>query len=91
VSLHLEVLDASSRRALERIGPGASRRGFYLAGGTALALQLGHRRSVDFDWFREGPIEDPAGPARDLGVEARRTSEDTLHAVAEGVAVSFSA
>jgi len=24
-------------------------KGFYLAGGTALALQIGHRRSVDFD------------------------------------------
>lgn len=24
---------------------------FYLAGGTALALQLGHRISVDLDWF----------------------------------------
>lgn len=24
---------------------------FTLAGGTALALQLGHRISVDFDWF----------------------------------------
>ncbi len=26
---------------------------FYLAGGTALALQLGHRDSVDFDFFTE--------------------------------------
>ena len=24
---------------------------FYLAGGTALALQLGHRKSEDFDFF----------------------------------------
>ena len=24
---------------------------FYLAGGTALALQLGHRQSIDLDWF----------------------------------------
>jgi hypothetical protein len=26
-------------------------RSFYLAGGTALALQLGHRVSVDLDFF----------------------------------------
>lgn len=26
---------------------------FYLAGGTALALQLGHRRSIDFDLFSD--------------------------------------
>jgi len=30
--------------------------GFYLAGGTALSLQLGHRRSVDLDFF--SPTED---------------------------------
>jgi hypothetical protein len=29
--------------------------GFYLAGGTALALQIGHRVSVDFDFF--SPVE----------------------------------
>lgn len=28
------------------------RQGWYLAGGTALALQIGHRRSVDFDFYR---------------------------------------
>jgi hypothetical protein len=30
--------------------------GFYLAGGTALALQIGHRISVDFDLFSEKEI-----------------------------------
>lgn len=29
---------------------------FYLTGGTALALQIGHRDSMDFDFFREGDI-----------------------------------
>lgn len=29
---------------------------FYLGGGTALALQIGHRDSVDFDFFKEGDI-----------------------------------
>ena len=29
---------------------------FYLAGGTALALQIGHRDSVDFDFFSEQDI-----------------------------------
>jgi hypothetical protein len=32
-------------------------RDFYLAGGTALALQIGHRISVDFDLFCDGPID----------------------------------
>jgi hypothetical protein len=30
---------------------------FYLAGGTAVALQIGHRLSVDFDLFCDGPID----------------------------------
>ncbi len=31
--------------------------GFYLAGGTALALQIGHRISVDLDLFGRRPFE----------------------------------
>jgi hypothetical protein len=31
--------------------------GFYLAGGTALALQIGHRVSVDFDLFSDAEIK----------------------------------
>lgn len=30
---------------------------FYLAGGTGLALQLGHRISIDFDFYRQEPFE----------------------------------
>lgn len=29
----------------------------YLAGGSSLALQLGHRRSIDFDFFTNKPFE----------------------------------
>jgi len=31
--------------------------GFVLYGGTAVALRLGHRTSVDFDFFTENPID----------------------------------
>ena len=31
-------------------------KGFYLAGGTAIALQIGHRRSLDFDLASPKPI-----------------------------------
>ncbi len=30
---------------------------FYLAGGTAIALQIGHRKSIDFDLFTEDAID----------------------------------
>lgn len=38
---------------LEFIGRQPFNQRFYLAGGTALALQLGHRQSVDLDFFSE--------------------------------------
>jgi hypothetical protein len=30
---------------------------FYLVGGTAIALHIGHRRSIDFDLFKYNPIK----------------------------------
>ena len=39
------------QRLLLYIGEQEFSHRFYLAGGTALALQIGHRRSVDFDFF----------------------------------------
>jgi len=32
------------------------KRNFYLVGGTAIALQVGHRRSIDFDMFSSKPL-----------------------------------
>ncbi len=52
---HYEILDSTRKRLLPQIAEVGS--GFYLAGGTALALQLGHRDSVDFDFFFVGDID----------------------------------
>lgn len=51
--LHLDILPAATRRAfLECIKlPLFQKNEWYLAGGTALALQVGHRQSVDLDFF----------------------------------------
>jgi len=46
--MHPEALTKESETAFPRL---ARFRGFYLVGGTALALQIGHRVSVDFDLF----------------------------------------
>lgn len=52
--MHLEALTQNSKSLLPRLGKFSE---FYLAGGTALALQIGHRISVDFDLFSEAEIE----------------------------------
>ncbi|MBI2475834.1 MAG: nucleotidyl transferase AbiEii/AbiGii toxin family protein [Candidatus Taylorbacteria bacterium] len=51
--LRLEALPTVAREAFKRciITPFFSSGGWYLAGGTALALQAGHRQSVDLDFF----------------------------------------
>jgi len=51
--MHHEVLTANSANIYPLL---PKFRGFYLAGGTALALQLGHRVSVDFDLFSDQEI-----------------------------------
>jgi hypothetical protein len=49
-SLHWNILDAK-RQALLPEFKKIARETFYLAGGTGLALQIGHRDSIDFDFF----------------------------------------
>jgi len=48
-----EILTKPQQTVLELLSRIAEIRTFYLAGGTALALHLGHRRSQDFDFFRD--------------------------------------
>jgi predicted nucleotidyltransferase component of viral defense system len=50
---HWETVTPAMRDVLCRIGECAFAKRFYLAGGTAVALRLGHRRSVDLDFFSE--------------------------------------
>ena len=46
------ILTEAQQTLLELLSRIAEVRTFYLGGGTALALYLGHRRSEDFDFFR---------------------------------------
>lgn len=48
-NLHLELLDKKRQELLQKLIPFTE--GFILGGGTALALQLAHRKSFDFDFF----------------------------------------
>jgi hypothetical protein len=66
--------------------------GFYLAGGTGVALQRGHRLSVDLDLFSESNFA--SGTLRDQlrGLDGLRNLElapGTLHLELRGVKVSF--
>jgi hypothetical protein len=91
---HPEVLSAIQQKALASLGPYMSENGFYLGGGTAVALHLGHRKSVDLDWFRGDKIQDAMALATELKEEVRgfktvSVSKGTLHATISGVKCSF--
>jgi len=64
--MHQEVITSEARRIFDRLHRFSN---FYLAGGTGLALQLGHRISVDFDLFWEKSIP------KDLLLKVRRAFE----------------
>lgn len=51
VTLFTNAITPSCRRSLRYLARQTFISDFYLAGGTALALQLGHRISTDLDWF----------------------------------------
>lgn len=51
----LSALPAAQREIWASLAP-ASHLNFVLYGGTAVALHLGHRISVDFDFFRSEPL-----------------------------------
>jgi hypothetical protein len=46
-----EVLSKDAKKSLAILGKSGLLKSAYLAGGTALALQIGHRFSLDFDFF----------------------------------------
>lgn len=91
--MHEDILTSDQVAVLEGLSRVDAAGGFYLAGGAALALRHGHRRSVVFDFFRETPFDvmelerrlEQAFPA----LERLQASEDTLYVCLAGVTTSF--
>lgn len=85
------VPDALARN-LESLGKEKGVEQFYLAGGTALALQLGHRLSYDLDFFTEQDFSEKKlvemlGQLGELTVD--HLAEDTMLGTLNGARISF--
>ncbi len=52
--MHLNILNGNQKTLLPFLSK--FKREFYMAGGTAIALHIGHRLSIDFDLFKVGKI-----------------------------------
>ncbi len=63
--------------------------GFYLAGGTGLALQLGHRLSEDLAFFTDEPLDVVTMEALIKPDKVISSRPQTLHCLKQGVILSF--
>jgi nucleotidyltransferase AbiEii toxin of type IV toxin-antitoxin system len=52
----LDILPDAQRAMWDALAPSFDLN-FVLYGGTAVALRLGHRTSLDFDFFRDGALD----------------------------------
>jgi hypothetical protein len=91
--MYLSTLPHDARQLLRELGRESLNGSFYLAGGSAAALHLGHRVSSDLDFFtpRDGYEVDPlAQQLRAIGpLNIHKQSGGTLIGLLKGVRVSF--
>jgi len=91
-NLHFEVLPKRQRLLFDAFSGLEWFQNYYLAGGTALALQIAHRRSVDFDFFTAGDLDVPLLKKRLSRIgkyHLRAESEIILDGDVNDVRVSF--
>lgn len=86
-----EVLNGRQQNMLEILKQ--YKRRFYLAGGTAIALQLGHRSSLDFDLFTHKNFSHQAIlsnlTTKNISFHVIHEEADQLHIIANGVKLTF--
>lgn len=94
MKFHVEGLGKRQIKILKETGSYLRKSGYYLAGGTALAIYFGHRLSVDLDWFTSNDMGDALAWAQNLrnegfGFKTAQTSKGTLHGSISNVRVTF--
>jgi hypothetical protein len=87
-----ESINSETKLVLEKIVRSNLAKDFYLGGGTALALQLNHRESIDLDWFSQndfsnGTVKEKLSALGKLEVVGEE--DGTVNAALDGVKVSF--
>lgn len=91
--MFLETLDTEQLNLLNRLSEIKEvTDSFYLAGGTALALQLGHRESYDLDFFNENKFDSERYERiiiNDFGGTINSISEDSVNGQINNISISF--
>lgn len=90
--MHSEAISARTKCLLEKIKKSNLGEKFYLAGGTALAIQLGHRESIDLDWFSDAEFSSQRLKEALAAIgrfELASEEEGTIHGLLDGIRISF--
>jgi len=90
--MQIETINKETRLILKRIAKLPILANFYLAGGTALAMHLGHRESIDLDFFSAekfsaAKLKEILAGAGELKIDYE--DGDTLSGTLDGVKLSF--
>ena len=89
--MHDEVLNPAQKDLLPLLAQ--FRREYYLVGGTAIALHIGHRRSVDFDMFKATTINHKKNldriVAAGVGYQITRRVAEQMNLIVNGVKLTF--
>ena len=90
--MYPEAINQKTQRVFHQINKAEFIADFYLAGGTALAIHLGHRESIDLDFFsqKEFSLEKIKKELSMLGSFTLISEEEgTLHGLLDEVKISF--
>jgi predicted nucleotidyltransferase component of viral defense system len=91
-TLHLEILPDEQLRLFNILSGQSFIKDFYLAGGTGLALYIGHRQSFDFDFFIPADFDTSQiiNTLTRIGRYERSNEEkNTINGILNGVRISF--
>jgi predicted nucleotidyltransferase len=88
-----ESLYPKTKQVLAKLSKTVLMKDFYLAGGTALALQIGHRKSIDLDFFTSSnsfpSFDSLLNKLKEFNPDTIAQSEGTLDVIIDSVKVSF--
>lgn len=90
--MFFKTLPAPTQQLFKKLGDDSAVRHFYLAGGSAAALHLGHRISVDLDFFTSQTFNTDSMISRlsDFGkVTVQQSGTDTFVGLVSKTQVSF--
>ncbi|HOK41898.1 MAG TPA: nucleotidyl transferase AbiEii/AbiGii toxin family protein [bacterium] len=91
-NLFLKIFPKSQQKLFEKLSKQIFIKDYYLAGGTALALLIGHRISIDFDFFKENNIdlENLKNDLKELGkIKIIQEKKNTFYCEIDNIRLSF--